>query len=151
MSFLRSTLTQSLRAPMRLAVAQRSAVRAIATSPLRFAEHHQPLIQGEGAKDGTVASDEDQSTGIERFELMGRLQGVDVFDMTPLPADRLGTIEDPIVVPSMAAEQVIGCTGHPAESHVTMWMKLTKDIKHHRCPHCGSVYQLEHLGMDNDH
>jgi len=62
-----------------------------------------------------------------------------------------------------AAEQVIGCTGHPAESHVTMWMKLTKDIKHHRCPHCGSgtysngcmanylVYQLEHLGMDNDH
>lgn len=101
MSFLRSTLTQSLRAPMRLAVAQRSAVRAIATSPLRFAEHHQPLIQGEGAKDGTVASDEDQSTGIERFELMGRLQGVDVFDMTPLPADRLGTIEDPIVVPSM--------------------------------------------------
>lgn len=101
MSFLRSSLTQSLRAPMRLAVAQRSAIRAIATSPLRFSEHHPPVIQGEGAKDGTVASDEDQSTGIERFELMGRLQGIDVFDMTPLPADRLGTVENPISVKSM--------------------------------------------------
>ncbi|WFD21827.1 Cytochrome c oxidase subunit 4 [Malassezia equina] len=96
------------------AVAQRSAIRAIATSPLRFSEHHPPVIQGEGAKDGTVASDEDQSTGIERFELMGRLQGIDVFDMTPLPADRLGTVENPIIVKSML------------------------------------VYQLEHIGMDND-
>ncbi|WFD25537.1 Cytochrome c oxidase subunit 4 [Malassezia nana] len=107
MSFLRSSLTQSLRAPMRLAVAQRSAmaqrsaIRGIAISPLRLSEHHAPVIQGPGAKEGTVASDEDQSTGIERFELMGRLQGIDVFDMTPLESDRLGTVENPIIVKSM--------------------------------------------------
>lgn len=45
----------------------------------------------------TIHSKE-QATGIERFELMGKVEGVDVFDMQPLEADRLGTLEQPIEV-----------------------------------------------------
>ena len=101
MSFLRSSITPSLRASLRTASIQRVAMRSIATTPLRFSEHHAPIIQGEGTKPGTMGTDESQSTGLERFELMGRLQGVDVFDMSPLDASRPGTMKNPIKVQSM--------------------------------------------------
>lgn len=44
-----------------------------------------------GAEPGTVATDLDQSTGLERFEILGKMQGIDVFDMKPLDASRKGT------------------------------------------------------------
>ena len=50
MSFLRSSIASTLRAPLRSATAPRVAVRAISTSPLRFSEHQAPIIQGEGPK-----------------------------------------------------------------------------------------------------
>jgi hypothetical protein len=72
-----------------------SSVRVLASGP--------PVIQGEGGKVGEVATDEEQSTGLERFELLGRLQGVDVFDMEPLESARLGTKKEPIVVQSLVS------------------------------------------------
>ena len=101
MSILRSCISLSLRAPLRTAMVQRVAVRSMATSPLRFSEHHTPVIQGSGPKAGEIGTDDQQSTGLERFELMGQLEGVDVFDMTPLDASRPGTMKDPIIVQSM--------------------------------------------------
>lgn len=44
-----------------------------------------------GAKVGTVPTDAEQSTGLERLEILGKMQGVDIFDMKPLDASRLGT------------------------------------------------------------
>ena len=44
----------------------------------------------EGAKPGTVPTDAEQSTGLERLEILGKMQGVDIFDMRPLDASRLG-------------------------------------------------------------
>ena len=44
-----------------------------------------------GAKPGTIPSDVDQATGLERLELIGKMQGVDIFDMRPLDASRKGT------------------------------------------------------------
>jgi hypothetical protein len=69
------------------------------------------IIQGEGAKPGEVPTDENQSTGLERFELLGRLQGVDVFDMKPLDASRAGTVKDPIVVQSLVSCPPFGLFG----------------------------------------
>lgn len=43
-----------------------------------------------GAKPGTIPSDLDQATGLERLELLGKMQGYDVFDMRPLDASRKG-------------------------------------------------------------
>lgn len=46
----------------------------------------------EGAKPGTVPTDAEQSTGLERLEILGKMQGIDIFDMRPLDASRLGTL-----------------------------------------------------------
>lgn len=81
---------------------------------------------------------EQQATGIERFELMGKVQGVDVFDMKPLEADRIGTLADPIEVLSYYPVRQVGCTGFPADSHDTLWIDVTAEKKHARCTECGS-------------
>lgn len=44
-----------------------------------------------GAKPGTIPTDLDQATGLERLELLGKMQGIDIFDMRPLDASRKGT------------------------------------------------------------
>lgn len=66
------------------------------------------------------------------------MQGIDIFDMRPLPSDRIGmwfepngrncgthygagTFEDPVVVRSAGDELQVGCTGVPADSHVVRW------------------------------
>jgi cytochrome c oxidase subunit 5b len=43
-----------------------------------------------GAQPGTVPTDIDQATGLERLEILGKMQGIDVFDMKPLDASRTG-------------------------------------------------------------
>ncbi len=43
-----------------------------------------------GAEPGTVPTDLEQSTGLERLEILGKMQGIDVFDMKPLDASRRG-------------------------------------------------------------
>ena len=47
-----------------------------------------------GAKPGTVPTDAEQSTGLERLEILGKMQGIDIFDMRPLDASRLGTSQN---------------------------------------------------------
>jgi hypothetical protein len=43
-----------------------------------------------GAKPGTIPTDLEQATGLERLEILGKMQGIDIFDMRPLPSDRRG-------------------------------------------------------------
>lgn len=43
-----------------------------------------------GAQPGSVPTDLDQSTGLERLEILGKMQGIDIFDMKPLDASRFG-------------------------------------------------------------
>lgn len=43
-----------------------------------------------GAQPGTVPTDVEQATGLERLEILGKMQGIDIFDMRPLDASRLG-------------------------------------------------------------
>jgi hypothetical protein len=45
-----------------------------------------------GAAPGTVPTDVEQATGLERFEILGKMQGIDVFDMKPLDASRKGKL-----------------------------------------------------------
>ena len=177
MSFLSSRIAQSFRAPLRAAVAARPSMTSVATrtmsaSALRLSEHHEPLIQGSGAPNGAVPTDEEQSTGLERFELMGKHQGIDVFDMTQLQADRRGTMSDPIIIKSMVRVYKtrliqypvvhIGCTGYPADSQETVWITLTADKEYHRCVRSGNgayrtrmlltaVYKLELVGNAEHH
>jgi cytochrome c oxidase subunit 5b len=45
-----------------------------------------------GASPGAVPTDLEQATGLERLELLGKMQNIDIFDMKPLDASRKGTI-----------------------------------------------------------
>lgn len=48
---------------------------------------------GPGAAPGTVPTDLEQATGLERLEILGKMQGIDIFDMKPLDASRKGMME----------------------------------------------------------
>lgn len=85
-----------------------------------------------------MPTDEQQATGLERFELLGKLKGVDVFDMEPLQMTHLGTTDNPIKIQSFWPTRIVGCTGYPADSHDTIYLHLNNQLKHHRCPECGS-------------
>lgn len=43
-----------------------------------------------GAEPGAVPTDLEQATGLERLEILGKMQGVDIFDMSPLDSSRKG-------------------------------------------------------------
>ncbi|KAJ2905915.1 uncharacterized protein MKZ38_003703 [Zalerion maritima] len=106
---------------------------------------------GPGAKPGTVPTDLDQATGLERLEILGKMEGVDVFNMKPLDASRKGTLSEPIMVRSAGEEQYAGCTGYPADSHVVTWLTMSRERPVNRCPECGSVYKMEYVGPTDDH
>ncbi|KAL9055382.1 MAG: hypothetical protein Q9162_003579 [Coniocarpon cinnabarinum] len=108
-------------------------------------------LMPEGAAPGTVPSDLEQATGLERLEILGKMQGIDVFDMKPLPSDRLGTLKDPIFVKSFGDEQYLGCTGCPADSHIVKWLTISRDRPLGRCTECGSCYMMEYVGPQDDH
>ncbi len=72
--------------------------RTLSTTPARFSGHPQPQIFGEGAKSGEVPTDDIQATGLERLQVLGAKEGVDVFDYKPLDSSRVGTLEDPVKV-----------------------------------------------------
>lgn len=81
-------------------------------------------LRGPGAKPGTVPTDLEQATGLERLEILGKMEGVDIFDMQPLDASRRGTLDNPLMVRSAGEEQYAGCTGFPADSHPVIWLTV---------------------------
>ncbi|KAK2734040.1 Cytochrome c oxidase subunit 4 [Myotisia sp. PD_48] len=103
-----------------------------------------------GGKPGTIPTDLEQATGLERLELLGKMQGIDIFDMKPLDASRLGTVSDPIVVKSAGAEQYVGCTGFPVDSHTVIWLTLSKDRPLERCSECGNCIKMDYTGPEED-
>lgn len=103
-----------------------------------------------GAAPGTIPTDLEQATGLERLEVLGKMQGVDIFDMRPLDASRLGTLKEPIRVKSFGAEKYLGCTGFPVDSHNVIWLTVSRDRPIERCPECGSVYEMEYIGPADD-
>ncbi|OCK83395.1 cytochrome c oxidase polypeptide IV mitochondrial precursor [Lepidopterella palustris CBS 459.81] len=103
-----------------------------------------------GAARGTVPTDLEQSTGLERLEILGKMQGIDIFDMKPLDSSRKGTLDHPIVVKSFGDEQYAGCTGYPADSHVVHWLTMSRDRPVERCPECGNVLKMEYVGPQDD-
>lgn len=82
------------------------ATRTLSTSVKKLSDHAHapPALLGEGAPVGTVPTDENQATGLERLQLLGHQEGVDVFDMQPLEITTLGTVKEPILIKSFVRE-----------------------------------------------
>jgi cytochrome c oxidase subunit 5b len=87
------------KAPLRALTARTLAVRSLSTSPRTFSEAA-PSLFGEGSKAGQISTDIEQATGLERLQLLGQLQSIDVFNTGPLHITKLGTVEDPTLVPA---------------------------------------------------
>lgn len=75
--------------------------RAFTVSAARKSGHPAPQLLGEGGKTGEVPTDITQSTGLERLQTLGFLEGVDVFDTQPLDSSRIGTLDNPVLVYSL--------------------------------------------------
>jgi cytochrome c oxidase subunit 5b len=80
---------------------RQQATRAFSTS-LRVSSGGPPSPQlyGPGAKPNTVPTDIDQATGLERLQLLGDIEGFNVFDEGPLDSSRIGTKANPVLIPS---------------------------------------------------
>lgn len=100
---------------------------------------------GPGAKPGTIPSDLDQATGLERFELLGKMEGIDVFDMEDPIFQGSGTMKDPYIVPTYIGYRYVGCRGKKGEEHRPYWMKVTTDAPA-RCWHSGVVFLAKYVG-----
>lgn len=63
-----------------------------------------------------------------------------------------GTLDNPILTYSAGDEQFAGCTGYPADSHWTIWLRMNRARPVERCPECGSVYKMEYIGpLEDEH
>lgn len=100
---------------------------------------------GPGAKEGTIPSDLDQATGLERFELLGKMEGIDVFDMENPVFEGSGSMKDPYLVPTYMGYRYVGCKGKGGDDHKPYWMKV-EEGKPGRCWQCGNVYAAKYLG-----
>lgn len=79
------------------------AFRALSTTATRRSGPPPPQLFGPGGKPGDIPTDEQQATGLERFQLLGEMEGYDAFDLQPLDSSRVGTLQDPIKVYSLVS------------------------------------------------
>lgn len=105
---------------------------------------------GPGAQPGTIPTDLDQATGLERFEILGKMEGVDVFDMEKPIFEGSGTMVDPYLVPTYIGYRYVGCRGKDNQDHKSYWMKV-EEGKPGRCWQCGTVYAAKYLGEPGHH
>jgi cytochrome c oxidase subunit 5b len=60
-----------------------------------------------GAPTGTIPTDLNQSTGLERLEILGKMEGIDIFDMRPMDASRKGLCLTAAALASFAIDRVV--------------------------------------------
>merc|ERR1712072_211687 len=136
--------------PIARALPQRLATRTFAASAFQRAGGGPPKMIPEGAPEGTVPTEMNQATGLERFELLSKLNGEDPFFMAPLQVEHMGTKANPITVKSLDHDRIIGCTGFPVDSHDTIYFPVHKDNPM-RCPECGCAYAIDFVGPEPSH
>ena len=91
--------------------ANSTTLRALSTTALRRSGAPPPQLFGPGGKTGEISTDEQQATGLERFQLLGEMEGYDAFDLQALDSSRVGTLQDPIKVYSLVSSS---CTNFPS-------------------------------------
>ncbi|KAJ1654967.1 Cytochrome c oxidase subunit 4 [Dispira simplex] len=133
-----------------IAAARPLGARLLSVSAVRASAGHDVdnpvVVQGAGAQPGTVPTSYDQAAGLERAELLARLEGRELFSMKPLEMTHLGTKKNPILIDSIDEVRHVGCTGYPAESHSLIWINVERKHEIDRCPECGCVYKMNYIG-----
>lgn len=106
---------------------------------------------GPGPKDGEVPTEYDQATGAARLEFLGKMAGIDVFDLGSCTPNRIGTPEDPIPVLSYDDYRFVGCGGIEGKNvHEIIYLRPTTE-KVSRCPECGQCYKISKVVGNSGH
>lgn len=106
---------------------------------------------GKGPKEGEVPTEYDQATGVARLELLGKMAGIDIFDLGSSTPNRIGTPEDPIPVLSYDDYRFVGCGGIEGKNvHELIYLRPTTE-KVSRCPECGQCYKVSKIVGNGAH
>ncbi|KAF9349718.1 Cytochrome c oxidase subunit 4 [Mortierella sp. AD094] len=133
---------RSIRAPLARTTLRTAPVARFSALSVRLGGHHEVKVsQGPGAAPGAVATDLDQSTGLERAEILGKMQGKDIFDLAPLEFSVRGTKANPTIIRSRDPVRFVGCTGVGEETHEVHWLLIDETHEFDRCDQCGNVYK----------
>ncbi|KAG0052272.1 Cytochrome c oxidase subunit 4 [Gryganskiella cystojenkinii] len=133
---------RSIRAPLARASLRTAPVARFSALSVRFGGHGDAKVsQGPGAEAGSIPTDLNQSTGLERAELLGKMQGKDIFDLAPLEVHVRGTKANPTIIHSRDPIRYVGCTGVPGETHEVNWLLIDETHDFDRCNECGNVYK----------
>jgi cytochrome c oxidase subunit 5b len=62
-------------------------------------------------KKGEIATNLEHLTGLARLEYLASLKGENIFLDDPIKAEKRGTLKEPILVDSLFAYRLVGCTG----------------------------------------
>merc|ERR1712039_150106 len=83
----------------------------------------------------------DHATGEEKEELLTELEGKELYEQ--YLSGPFGTIENPVIVPSVMHTRIVGCLGGDGDSaHDLLWHEVKKD-KPTICAECGQVFKLQ--------
>ncbi|CAG8451108.1 3398_t:CDS:2 [Ambispora gerdemannii] len=148
-SSLRRAAARTVLRGFHLKLATPTTIRAFSVHGARKSSEGSEVSKGlfgPGAKPGTVPTDYEQATGLERAELLAKLEGKELFDLNSLPMSHLGTKKEPVFVKSLYNTKIIGCTGFPTDSHEPLWLVIDRDHELDRCPECGCVFKMDYVG-----
>jgi hypothetical protein len=98
-----------------------------------------------------MPTNEEQSTGRKREELLAALEGEVRFDRAPIERE-FGTLENPVLVKSGFNSRVVGCQGGVEggpKYHEVMWFQLEKGNLPTVCSLCGQVFKLVDAGVND--
>jgi Cytochrome c oxidase subunit Vb len=70
----------------------------------------EPVV-GPGAPPGEFATEYEGAAGLERLDYLARVQGINIYNDDALRVDHYGTLDNPIQVPTVVGERIVGCTG----------------------------------------
>ena len=83
----------------------------------------------------------EHATGLEKAELLSLLKGEKLFG-EPILTGAFGTLEKPVLVPSIFTSRLVGCVGGEGEhEHALLWHEV-KEGKPLICAECGQVFKL---------
>merc|ERR1719282_341041 len=83
----------------------------------------------------------DHATGEEKEELLTELEGKELYEQ--YLSGPFGTIENPVIVPSVMHTRIVGCLGGDGDSaHDLLWHEVKKD-RPTICIECGQVFKLK--------
>eukprot|EP00010_Vexillifera_abyssalis_P008657 CAMPEP_0201546122 /NCGR_PEP_ID=MMETSP0173_2-20130828/2511_1 /ASSEMBLY_ACC=CAM_ASM_000268 /TAXON_ID=218659 /ORGANISM="Vexillifera sp., Strain DIVA3 564/2" /LENGTH=133 /DNA_ID=CAMNT_0047954719 /DNA_START=9 /DNA_END=410 /DNA_ORIENTATION=- len=93
-----------------------------------------------------INDEAEHATGLEKKEIvLEEQEGKNIFGPSKLTGP-FGTLTEPVVVPSVFKERIVGCLGSDDHPHDIKWHNVgDKDTI---CTHCGQVF---HLDYNPDH